>query len=412
MSRPLVLLTTNHPFTYNGGETMFVGPELPALAAAFASVQIVPLHDEGAQLPLPGGCTVDRSLAARWRGRPLYWAARAAGWPGFARELWRGWRMGGWVGAARVWRWAAVAAATWDWMREALAASAPPLLYSYWRGGQTLAAARWRGEHAGTVAVTRVHRYELYDEAFDPPFQPWTSVYRALDVVIAIAQHGADYLRARGVARIRIARLGVAAATQRTQASSDGVWRLVSCSSLTSVKRVDRCAMLVAEIARRHPERRVEWTHFGAGPERGGVEASLRSAPANLRSTLAGQVPNDVVLRHYRTHPVDVFMLLSESEGLPVSIQEALAHGIPVLASDVGGVGEAVDAAGDNGALVQPEAPMPLIADALERLLLASEPERAARRQAAWQRWALAFDAVRNHAQLAAALVAIQVDQP
>lgn len=399
MNTPLVLFTSNHPFTYKGGETMFVGPELPALVAAFGGVLVVPLYDEGNQLELPTGCAVDRGLARRWHHARWFWVLRALGWPGFACELWRGLRVGGAVGAARVWRWAAVAAATWHWMCRS--GQHEPLLYSYWRGGQTLAAARWAEEH-GTSAVTRVHRYELYDEAFAPPFQPWTSMYGKLALVITVAQQGADYLRARGVDRVTVARLGVNAAAQRAVPSTDGAWRVVSTSSLTPVKRVERNAAVLVELARRVPDRRIEWTHFGAGPARSAVQDVLRDAPANLKVDFAGQVPNETVLAHYCNHPVDGFLLLSCSEGLPVSIQEALAHGIPVMATDVGGVAEAVSS--DEGALVQDSDSIARIADALQALLSAPDHKRVALRAAAWQRWARDFDARRNHATLASRL--------
>jgi hypothetical protein len=172
MKRALVLLTANHPFTHTGGETMFVGPELPHLLRAFGRLRIVPLHDCGPALVLPSDVVLDRRLATQWRGRRVRHVLGAPLWPGFWPEFWRGARHGGWIGAIRVWRWAAVARATWAWMNAQLPNEGPALLYSYWRGGQTLASARWAGGHPGSVAVTRVHRYELYDEAFTPPFQP------------------------------------------------------------------------------------------------------------------------------------------------------------------------------------------------------------------------------------------------
>ena len=63
----------------------------------------------------------------------------------------------------------------------------------------------------------------------------------------------------------------------------------------------------------------------------------------------------------------DVFVLSSTSEGLPVSILEAMAAALPVVASSVGGVAEAVDE-GETGFLVPPRDPV-LLAAALERLL-------------------------------------------
>jgi glycosyltransferase involved in cell wall biosynthesis len=111
------------------------------------------------------------------------------------------------------------------------------------------------------------------------------------------------------------------------------------------------------------------------------------------------------VLAHYAQEPVDLFVLLSRSEGLPVSIQEALAAGVPVLATDVGGVAEAVGRDGEAGLLLPADADDAAVLRALQALLGEEDPaRRTARREAARQRWAQDFDAARNHTRLARTL--------
>jgi glycosyltransferase involved in cell wall biosynthesis len=70
----------------------------------------------------------------------------------------------------------------------------------------------------------------------------------------------------------------------------------------------------------------------------------------------------------------EVFVLSSRSEGFPVSVLEAMAAGLPVVATDVGGVREAVED-GETGFLV-PAADSEALAGALERLLVDGELRR------------------------------------
>ena len=409
MTARLVLITSNYPYTHTGGEVMFVAPEVPHLAREVGAVRVVPQHAMGHRLDVPAGVTVDLSLSSALRRARITSILRAPAWPGFWRELWRGLRCGGWVGAARVWRWAAVAQVTYRWARGHVEGAAPMLFYTYWRGGSTLALTRLARERAdGTKVVTRVHRHELYEDSVDPPFQPWhPALYHEVALTVAISQHGIDYLRAAGVpgARLMLSRLGTEVLPMRARASADGAVRIVSCSFVTPVKRVPSIAAALLAWARRDPSRTIHWTHFGGGPELGRVAALLRDAPANLHARLPGRVDNRAVMAHYASEPVDAFMLLSASEGLPVSIQEAASAGIPVLATDVGGVREIVG--NDNGALLTSNPSVAEVLAALDRVLGRDAASQAMMREASHRRWAEGFDAQRNHGRFAQRLHAL-----
>jgi glycosyltransferase involved in cell wall biosynthesis len=86
-------------------------------------------------------------------------------------------------------------------------------------------------------------------------------------------------------------------------------------------------------------------------------------------------VAGRVNFRGYQSDPepvlaaAHIFVLASRSEAFPRSVLEAMRAGLPVVASDVGGVREAVEH-GNTGILVPPEDPQALAA-AIDRLLIA-----------------------------------------
>jgi glycosyltransferase involved in cell wall biosynthesis len=76
----------------------------------------------------------------------------------------------------------------------------------------------------------------------------------------------------------------------------------------------------------------------GDGPERGAIEATIAAAGMTASVDLRGRVAE--VWPHLAD--ADVFVLASPAEALGIAIMEAMAAGLPVVATDVGGIPELV----------------------------------------------------------------------
>lgn len=166
-------------------------------------------------------------------------------------------------------------------------------------------------------------------------------------------------------------------------------------SALRERLRLDRFALLtlarlvpvkglceaLAELAHRAD---LQWLIAGGGPL--AEELARRARSVRIEARLLGQVGG----AHKREllHACDALLLPSRvlpsgrSEGAPTVVLEAMAHGLPVIASDVGGIAELVDSP-CTGLLVPPDA-----SGALERAVdsLAGDPvlrSRLAERAAA-----------------------------
>ena len=79
----------------------------------------------------------------------------------------------------------------------------------------------------------------------------------------------------------------------------------------------------------------------GEGSKRKELEKFIKENRLEEKVRLLGGLPREKVFEILKKS--DIFVLTSNWEGFPRSILEAMSYGLPVIASDVGGVKEAID---------------------------------------------------------------------
>jgi len=146
-------------------------------------------------------------------------------------------------------------------------------------------------------------------------------------------------------------------------ARADGTVRLVAAARLFEVKGlhilIDALAKLPDDLCGR-----IRLELCGAGPYESELRRRVRAAGLENQMTFAGLVAYDDIPG--KLHGADVFVLPSLQEGLPLSLLEAMASGLPVAASTVGGIPDVVQD-GVNG-LLAPAGDAWALADVLAQL--------------------------------------------
>ncbi|MCL2122746.1 MAG: glycosyltransferase [Desulfovibrionaceae bacterium] len=224
----------------------------------------------------------------------------------------------------------------------------PVVIYSYWFNEAVLGFGMLREEFPQLRVVTRAHGGDLYPERSPYGYLPFRfQRTRAVDMLCPCSENGAVFLRHEGFPsdKVMVARLGVPPGKNICPPSPEGHLALVSCSSADPVKRLPLLVDSLRDLALHRPDLRISWRHMGGGEGweafRARADAALMPLP-NVRYTLHGHLPVKEVRAFLAAHPLDGLINVSSSEGIPVSMMEALAVGLPVLATRVGGVHELV----------------------------------------------------------------------
>jgi glycosyltransferase involved in cell wall biosynthesis len=240
---------------------------------------------------------------------------------------------------------------------------------------------RWREERPVVAIVHELPSVAAAEEATDKEREYERPLLRA-DYLIAVSGHGRSILENRGVPATRIHVL------------SPGFDRLSRSGGRPATPRV--CALCVAQwIPRKGILDLVRaWTlreRPGASLELVGetdadpayaasVRAAIASAPD---ASIISSGPVDDARLGAAFNAADLFVLPSRYEGYGMVYAEALAHGLPIIACDVGPVPEVV---GEEAAFLVPPGDVEALSGVLDLLLqdavLRDRMSVAARRRA------------------------------
>lgn len=188
--------------------------------------------------------------------------------------------------------------------------------------------------------VSRVHGGDLYSFRFRDGIVPCQE-YNVIncDYIYAISKNGKDYLSKKFpnfknkffVNRLGVFHYGI------NPPKNSNVFQLATCSNVIRIKRLD---FLVTALALLKTKLDFCWYCIGDGDELELIKNLVSKNGLNKNVIFLGRLSNKDVQKFYLENHIDLFVNVSSTEGVPVSVMEALSFGIPCLCTDVGGTGE------------------------------------------------------------------------
>ena len=169
-------------------------------------------------------------------------------------------------------------------------------------------------------------------------------------------------------------------------------FHIVSCSSAIELKRVD----LIIDALAQMDDIKINWTHLGGGVLLDELKAKAEkqlSRKSNISYCFKGCVPVENVIKYYDENRVDCFITTSSTEGCPVSIQEAMSFGIPIIGTSVGEIPNMING---NGVLLSDNPSIKEICSAIHSLYSATEAELNSMNARSRQIWEEKYNAILN----------------
>lgn len=271
------------------------------------------------------------------------------------------------------------------------------ILYSYWTNDMALVCSKFSHPQIKS-SVCRAHGWDVYFEANESAYLPFRkAILQSISRQAFISETGKEYynnLFPFLSSKMTVSRLGVPQNRHTDLQESGTTFRIVSCSNIIPLKRV----RLIAESLAAIDDTQIEWHHFGDGilfEELKQFAKSALSTKHGITPKLHGRVSNQEYLAFLQSSPASLFINVSTTEGVPVSIMEAMSYGIPCFATQVGGNAEIVNES--NGLLLPKDITPEALAEKIKWFYKLSNAEKRKMRESAYQTWDTMYNAEKNY---------------
>lgn len=270
------------------------------------------------------------------------------------------------------------------------------LFYSYWSSFGALSSINLSKKFKKGSAVSRCHGYDFEEERYSKNYLPFRNeIYSGLDGIFPIADNTKNYLLNRYPFlkyKLFVRNLGTVDHKVKSVVRKRSL-RVVSCSNVIPLKRVERIYESLLLIS----GSKIEWTHYGDGQLMSSLKEKVSKSPSrDIKVNFQGHIDNEKILSEYMEKPFDVFINVSETEGKPVSIMEAMSFGTPIIATNVGGTSEMIEE-GVSGFLLEKNFENKDLASLLQKFIYMSDEEYEQIRKSARNSWENTHNASKNY---------------
>jgi glycosyltransferase involved in cell wall biosynthesis len=251
------------------------------------------------------------------------------------------------------------------WLAEIAREWGADHLHSHW-AGTTATLTMFAGKISGIPWSFTAHRWDIVENNL------LKEKVRQASVARFISEDGLRMARELGIGaahNARVLHMGVSLPAEVERQS--GEWPIVICPARLVHVKGHRFLLEAWRILRNRGVHGELWL-AGDGELRPQLESFTHAFGLQHCVTFLGTLGHQELLRIYREVPVSAVVLASTDlgrgvhEGIPVALMEAMAYGIPVVATSAGGTPELVKPG--TGMLVPPAEPVAL-ANALQTLL-------------------------------------------